>query len=166
MPKFDPNTYSFQRLFLPYLIKLLYHFKWHCHFSVILSCEMTLSRDTLRDSRKMDLRACSSKGRNGRVAQMAKKCQTYWDQCFSHLFYLVILENGQKVQKKCCLRVPNFKSRNGLIYIVISGQKWLFLHQLSFGPLNGSENTNKPLETHGHMPIPNPGPKEHQIWAF
>ena len=58
-----------------------------------------------------------------RVAQMAKKCRTYWDQCFSHLFYLVILENGQKVQKKCCLRVPNFKSRNGLIYIVISGQK-------------------------------------------
>ena len=96
---------------------------------------------------------------NTRVAQMAKKCRTYWDQCFSHLFYLVILENGQKVQKKCCLRVPNFKSRNGLIYIVISGQKWLFLHQLSFGPLNGSENTNKPLETNGHMPIPYPGPK-------
>ena len=105
-------------------------------------------------------------GSLARVAQMAKKCRTYWDQCFSHLFYLVISENGQKVQKKCCLRVPNFKSRNGLIYIVISGQNWLFLHQLSFGPLNGSENTNKPLETHGHMPIPYPGPKEPQIWAI
>ena len=101
-----------------------------------------------------------------RVAQMAKKCRTYWDQCFSHLFYLVILENGQKVQKKCCLRVPNFKSRNGLIYIVISGQKWLFLHQLCFGPLNGSENTNKPLETNGHMPIPYPGPKSPNFEQF
>ena len=34
-------------------------------------------------------------------------CWTFRDQCFSHLFYLVISENGQKVQKKCRLRVPN-----------------------------------------------------------
>ena len=32
-----------------------------------------------------------------RVAQMAEKCGTFRDQWFSHFFYLVILENDQKV---------------------------------------------------------------------
>ena len=41
-----------------------------------------------------------------RVAQMDKKCQTYWDQCFSHLFYLVILENGQKSAGKGHFTLP------------------------------------------------------------
>ena len=49
---------------------------------------------------------------------------------------------------------------------MISVQKWLFWPRLSFDPLNGTGNTNKPLETHGHMPIPYPGQREHQIWAF
>ena len=49
---------------------------------------------------------------------------------------------------------------------MISVQKWLFWPRLSFDPLNGTGNTNKPLETHGHMPIPYPGPREYQIWAF
>ena len=28
--------------------------------------------------------------------KMYQKCRTYRDQCFSHLIYLVIVENGQK----------------------------------------------------------------------
>ena len=98
--------------------------------------------------------------------KMAKMCRTFRDQHFSHLFYLVILENGQKVQKNCCFRVVNRGWRNGGFYLMIPGQKWLFLHQLSFGPPNCCGNTNKPLETTFHMPIPHLGPKEHHIWAF
>ena len=37
---------------------------------------------------------------NRRVAQMAKICRTYRDQCFSHLISLVIVENGQKLAEK------------------------------------------------------------------
>ena len=103
---------------------------------------------------------------NIRVAQMAKMCRTFRDQHFSHVFYLVILENGQKVQKSCCFRVPNCGWRNGWFYLMIPGQKWLFLHQLRFCPPICFGNTNKPLETTFHIPIPHPGPKEYQIWAF
>ena len=101
-----------------------------------------------------------------RVAQMAKMCRIFRDQHFSHVFYLVILENGQKVQKSCCFRVPNCGWRNDWFYLMIPGQKWLFLHQLRFDPPNCFGNTNKPLETTFHMPMPHLGPKEHQIWAF
>ena len=80
---------------------------------------------------------------------MAKKCGTFWDQWFSRFFYLVILENDQKVQKKWCLRVLNWTFRNGLIYTMISTKKWLFWPRVSFCPLNGTGNTNKPLKTHG-----------------
>ena len=55
-----------------------------------------------------------------RVAQMAKKCRTYWDQCFSHLFYLVLLENGQKSAEKGHLTPPFWPPLIGLIY---SGDK-------------------------------------------
>ena len=41
----------------------------------------------------------SGLGWTTRVAQMAKMCRIFRDQHFSHVFYLVILENGQKVQK-------------------------------------------------------------------
>ena len=41
-----------------------------------------------------------------RVAQMAKKSWNYWDQCFSHSFYLVLLENGQKSAEKGHLTPP------------------------------------------------------------
>ena len=97
---------------------------------------------------------------------MAKICRTFRDQHFSHVFYLVILENGQKVQKSCCFRVPYCGWRNGWFYLMIPGQKWLFLHQLRFDPPNCFGNTNKPLETTFHMPMHHLGPKEHQIWAF
>ena len=93
-------------------------------------------------------------------------CRTFRDRCFSHVFYLVISENDQTVQKKCCLRVPNRTFGYGLIYLLISEQKWLFLHQLSSDPLKCSGSTNKLLETHVHMPKPRQEPKEHQIWAF
>ena len=97
---------------------------------------------------------------------MAKMCRTFRDQHFSHVFYLVILENGQKVQKSCCFRVVNRGWRNGWFYLMIPGQKWLFLYQLRFGPPNCFGNTNKPLETTFHMPIHHPGPKVDPIWAF
>ena len=34
-------------------------------------------------------------------------CRIFQDQHFSHVFYLVILENGQKVQKSCWFRELN-----------------------------------------------------------
>ena len=53
-----------------------------------------------------------------RVAQMNKMCRTYRDQCFSHLIYLVILENGQKLAEKSHL-TPLFGP--SLIWLIYYG---------------------------------------------
>ena len=74
-----------------------------------------ISSDILNDTDKED-----------QVVGWPKKhqmCRTFRDRCFSHVFYLVISENDQKVQKKCCLRVPNCTFGYGLIYLLISEQK-------------------------------------------
>ena len=48
------------------------------------------------------------------LRQFSEKKKLGWPT--AHDFYLVTLENGQKVQKKCYLRVANGASGNGLIY--------------------------------------------------
>ena len=47
-------------------------------------------KTNLQSSQKMALR----------VVKMNKMCRTYRNQCTSHLIYLVILENGQKLAEK------------------------------------------------------------------
>ena len=51
-----------------------------------------------------------------------------------------------------------------LFTLWISAEKWLFLLQPNFGPLNCLDCINKHLETSLHILMPLPGPKKNQFW--
>ena len=101
-----------------------------------------------------------------RVAQMDKKCRICWDQCFSHSFYLVLLENGQKSAGKGHLTPPFWPPFIWPIYKGNEAWKWHFLTNLKFDHPNDPKLIRKHWETLGHTQIPPPGPKEQQNWAL
>ena len=111
-----------------HLAILLAHLLPNSTFILVENKAESLQR-AIERTKKLHLTNCQFfQGESTRVAQMAKMCRTFRDQHFSHDFYLVILENGQKVQKSCWFRVLNRGGRNGWFYLMIPGQKWLFLH--------------------------------------
>ena len=129
------------------------------------SCKKPCTSSTLFNSiLKRPIRTDTNQ--NIRVAQMDKKCRTYWDQCFSHSFYLVLLENGQKSAGKGHLTPPFWPPFIWPIYKGNEAWKWHFLTNLKFDHPNDPKLIRKHWETLGHTQIPPPGPKEQQNWAL
>ena len=81
---------------------------------------------------------------------MDKKCRTYWDQCFSHLFYLVMLENGQNSAERGHFTLPLEPPSYGLFTRGMRLENdifWQISNLTTLMTLNWSGNIGKHLAT-------------------